>query len=214
MLAKARMKMKNEERKIGEYSVLASFLIGEYEIALCESKDAPKDRQFLCGFIESNELYERLTDCMVSDSYADIAICYGERIVEKGVETQKRIEEWQNRIGENKELTKDECRPITESDSLENKVIVLRGSVLRPEFRNAANQLLYCVGGFGAQPNARGRTCFSYSLYDGTQKQCRRLDVLGVVPEEMLPQWAKDGLAKISGQSERIDRQVSDKDER
>ena len=206
--------MTQEKRSIGNYTVLASIQVGENEIALCENRNAPKDSVYLCGYIEQNDLFERLTDCLVSDSYADIAACYGERIVEKAEETQKKIEEYKKRIGENSELGEADCMPVTSEDSLVNKVIVLRGTVLHPEYRNAANQLLYCVGGFGAQPNARGRTCFAYSLYDGSQRRCRRDEIIGVIPEENLPEWAADWLAEINSQSELIDRSRDDRGER
>ena len=67
----------------------------------------------------------------------------------------------------NEELTTNSCKPISYEDSIENKVVVGKGSILRPEFRHANHQLMLCTGGFGAQANARGRTCYCISLYDG-----------------------------------------------
>ena len=74
------------------------------------------------------------------------------------------------------------------------KVIVIRGNVLRPEFRHASHQLMLCTGGFGAQKNARGRTCYCISLYSGKQTSFYRGDVLGVMDKRALPEWAKIGL--------------------
>lgn len=186
-----------ECRKIGDYTILTSFHIGVHEIALCENKNAPKDEVYLCGNIENNGVFERLTDCLASESFADVASCYGERIAEKAEETQKEIETREKRLGVDEELTSEDCRSITHEDSLKGKIIVIRGEALRPEFRRASYQLMYCTGGFGAQPNARGRSCFGINLYDGSKTDCRRDEVLGILPEDRLCEWEKDNLEKV-----------------
>lgn len=68
--------------------------------------------------------------------------------------------------------------------------------ILRPEFRHANHQLMLCTGGFGAQANARGRTCCCISLYDGRKTSFYRTDFLGVMEEKKLPEWAQKGLEK------------------
>lgn len=91
-------------------------------------------------------------------------------------------------------VTAKDCKPISHDDAIEDKVIVIRGNVLRPEFRHASHQLMLCTGGFGAQKNARGRTCYCISLYSGKQTSFYRGDVLGVMDKRSLPEWAKIGL--------------------
>ena len=206
--------MTNEKRIIGAYEVLASIMIGEYEIAVCENKNAPKEEKFLCGYIENNGVFERLTDCMVSDSYADIAAVFGERIAEKAVEVQKELEHIRKNVGDDAELTAKDCMPDSYENCVEGRVVVLRGDVLRPEYKRASNQLLLCTGGFGAQPNPRGRTCFATRLYDTKRIQCRRDDILGVLPEDKLPGWAKRGLEAIRLQSTEISLEKEERGDR
>ncbi len=189
--------MNGEKRMIGGYEVLASFRIGEYEVALCENKNAPKDEVFLCGYIENTGIAEMLCDCMVSDSFADISTVYGERIAEKAEEVQKETERVLNAVGDDAELSGDDCLPILSSDCIEGKVVVLRGNVLRPEYKRASAQLLLCTGGFGAQANARGRTVFTTRIFDAKQVQCRRDDILGVIGEDKLPDWAEKRLVGL-----------------
>lgn len=198
--------MEQNKRKFDNYTVLTSFCIGEYEIALCEDPTAPKGEEFLCGYVENNGVFERLNDCMVSESFADIATCYGERIVEKAEEVQKELEHIGKNVGDDSEITVKDCMPISYEDCIEGKVVVLRGDILRPEYKRSSNQLLLCTGGFGAQSNPRGRTCFATHLYDAKQTQCRREDILGVMPEDKLPEWAKNGLEAIRQQSTEIHR--------
>lgn len=195
--------MEQTKRKIGDYTVLTSFPIGEYEIALCEDPEAPREEVYLCGYIENNGLFERLTDCMVSDSYAEIATFYGERIAEKSEEVQKEIEGILRKVEGDREISANACKRVSYDESIEGKVIVLRGDVLRPEYRRSTSQLLLCTGGFGAQANARGRTCFATRLYDGQKTQCQRDDVLGVMPEELLPEWARTSLESLRREAKR-----------
>ena len=60
----------------------------------------------------------------------------------------------------------------------------------------AAATYLITTGGFGAQANARGRTCYCISLYDGRKTSFYRTDFLGVMEEKRLPEWAQKGLEK------------------
>jgi len=191
--------MNSEKRMIGEYTVLTSITIGKYEIAICENEKAPKDEVFICGFIENNGVFERLTECFGSDSYADIATVYGERITEKARELQKQIEKEITITGTgDPELFPRDCFPVSEISDLEGKIVVIDGSVLRPEFRRSTHQLMLCTGGFGSKSNARGRTCFCTRLYDGKPFQFRRTDIIGTISESELPEWARTGLASLT----------------
>ena len=55
---------------------------------------------------------------------------------------------------------------------------------------------MLCTGGFGAQPNARGRSCFCTSLYDGHDTKFYRQNIIGTIAAEDLPEWAKPGYDK------------------
>lgn len=206
--------MEQEKRKFGDYTELTSFCIGEYEIGLFENRSAPKGEKFLCAFIESNGILERLTDGMVSDSFADIATVYGERIAEKAEEVQKELEHIGKNVGDDSELTAKDCMPTTYEDDLKGKIIVVRGDILRPEYKRASNQLLLCTGGSGAKPNPYGRTCYAVHLYDARETAYYRQDILGIMPEEKLPEWAKKGLEAIRQKSTEIHGKKEERGER
>ena len=77
---------------------------------------------------------------------------------------------------------------------LNNKVIVLDKQAL-PE--NCPNQLFYCTGGNGANPNPIGRSVFLTSLSDGEQHRFWRSDVIGTLKPELLPDSAKLQLSQM-----------------
>lgn len=76
---------------------------------------------------------------------------------------------------------------------LHNKVIVLNRQAL-PE---RSNQLFFCTGGNGANPNPIGRSVFLTSLSDGKQHRFYRGDVVGTLKPELLPDSAKLHLSQI-----------------
>ena len=157
------------------------------------TRKQPAER-YVCCYAERVMFYEQYLEAQVSDDFAEIVKLYGERVTQAADEIMKETEKVTSEIGMNDEITAKDCKPISHDDAIEDKVIVIRGNVLRPEFRHASHQLMLCTGGFGAQKNARGRTCYCISLYSGKQTSFYRGDVLGVMDKRSLPEWAKIGL--------------------
>ena len=94
-------------------------------------------------------------------------------------------------------VTEKDCTEITSEDDLNNRVVVIRADVLRPEYRSARYQLRLCTGGFGASPHSRGSACYCKDLVTGKDSRFERRDILGVMEPDELPRWALAGLAAI-----------------
>ncbi|MDY5797662.1 MAG: hypothetical protein SPJ86_02330 [Eubacteriales bacterium] len=184
----------DEKRMVGDYTVINSMYIGHREIILGENPKVASGERYVCCYAERVLFYEQYLEAQVSDDFAEIVKLYGERVTQAADEIMKETEKVASEIGMNDEITAKDCKPISYDDAIEDKVIVIRGNVLRPEFRHASHQLMLCTGGFGAQKNARGRTCYCISLYSGKQTSFYRGDVLGVMDKRALPEWAKIGL--------------------
>ena len=184
----------DEKRMVGDYTVINSMYIGHREIILGENPKAASGERYVCCYAERVMFYEQYLEAQVSDDFAEIVKLYGERMTQAADEIMKETEKVTSEIGMNDEITAKDCKLISHDDAIEDKVIVIRGNVLRPEFRHASHQLMLCTGGFGAQKNARGRTCYCISLYSGKQTSFYRGDVLGVMDKRALPEWAKIGL--------------------
>lgn len=86
------------------------------------------------------------------------------------------------------------------------KVVVIDPSIFKDQYKTPDDQLFLAEGGFGCQPNARGRKVFGQFLKDGEQTHYHRSDIIGVLKDEYLPQWAQEKLAELTapdeGQSE------------
>ena len=57
-------------------------------------------------------------------------------------------------------------------------------------------------GGFGASPNSRGRKVYGCFLKDGEKTYYNRDEILGVLKEEFLPEWAAEKLAEMENPAE------------
>ena len=187
----------DDKRMAGNYEITCSIRIGDKEIVLGEN---PKDTDgvpYMCAFCESNDIFARYYDDIGSDDYAEVVEAFGARIKEQAEKT--RSEQQQDRLNgiENRIITEKDCIPISHSDDINNKIVVIKAEILRPEYRSSGHQLKLCTGGFGASANSRGSACFCTDLRTGKDSRFERWDILGVMNESDLPQWAKDGLASI-----------------
>ena len=195
--------MTDEKRMIGDWEVLQGIHIGDKEVLL---------------------LYDP------NNTEAQYAACYGEQklMLESaegvgGNDYLEMMEEFLHRVQGQIDLVRTErektsepqevlgkecCLPSYGPDSdLGNRVVVMRPEVLRPEYRNAAHQLVYVTGGFGAFPNSRGSAVYGDYVFSGANTQYRRQHVLGILDPDKAPAWVKPCMeaiqAKFNGKNER-----------
>lgn len=191
--------MDKENEVINGYEIIESMYIGENEVIIAENHNENGDK-YLCGYYESNELFARINAICTSNSYPDIVIAFCDNVKEQA---EKRKEQIIDGIGV---ITNDMCADIDENEKLIGKVIVLKPSILRREYRYADSQLFYCTGGNGAMPNAIGTKVYGRSLSTGKEMYVRRYDILGTIDKNNLPEWAKAGLANIQRSEKAKDR--------
>lgn len=83
------------------------------------------------------------------------------------------------------------------------KLVVLRGSFFKECYRSPENQLFLAESGFGCSPHASGRKVFGEFLCDYERACVQRSDILGILKEEYIPEWAQARLEAIH-QAERL----------
>lgn len=77
------------------------------------------------------------------------------------------------------------------------KLLILKPSVLKDEYKSSDYQLFYAESGFGCSPTASGRKVFGKFLKDGENTSFNRSEFLGVIRDECLPEWAAEKLAEL-----------------
>lgn len=106
----------DDKRMIGDYTVLNSMYVGHKEIAICENQKAAKDERYLCCYIESVIVFERYTEALVSDDFAEIAQVFGERIASAAEEIIKETEKANEQVGANAELMQGKKVLLVDAD--------------------------------------------------------------------------------------------------
>mgnify|MGYP000590460061 FL=1 len=187
--------MSDEKRKIGEYTVLSAVNVGEKEIILASNEQSTDGEKYLCGFVERNDLFELCSECMVSDDYIEIVHLFGSRVANEAELFRKQVEKLDIPVAV---ITEADCIPDHYTKDINGKIIAIDPKVLKPEFRRADRQLYLVTGGFGASANSRGSAVFCTNLHTGESTRYERMDIMGEVKPDCMPDWAKEKAQELS----------------
>ena len=196
--------MGKEKRMIGDYTVLSSVNVGEKEIIIASNEQSTNGDKFLCGFVERNDLFELCKECVVSDDYIDIAYTFGSRVASEAELFREQVKKLDIPITV---ITEVDCIPDHYSKDINGKVIAIDPKVLKPEFQRADRQLYLVTGGFGASANSRGSAVFCTNLHTGKNTRFERMDVMGEVKPECMPDWAKEKIDAMNRSHKNKDRE-------
>ena len=94
-------------------------------------------------------------------------------------------------------LTNDELIPVSWEDNIAGKVVAVKEHSLPEAHRDITHQLFYLNSGFGVEARSRGRACYGWDLFTGESVRVERPDVAGIVPDEMIPGFAREKLAEV-----------------
>lgn len=194
--------MTNEPRIVEGYEITQSIHLGDKEIVFGIKPEA--EMPYLCAYYTENEILGEYSECVVSNDYVEMIGIFATRIQEQGEKFKAERDEITVPL---EVITANMCIPDNMDKSILGKVVAIRPSVLRPEYRTQDSQLVLCIGGNGAQPNARGSACFCINIYSGERCRWERRDILGEIIT--LPEWAKERVVEIKAkeQAERKSRE-------
>ena len=90
----------------------------------------------------------------------------------------------------------------TTDEDYRRKVVIIRPDTLKDEYKTPENQLFYAEGGNGCRIDSLGTKVFGQHLNDGEKGYYRRAEIVGVISDEYLPDWAKEKVEAIRSESE------------
>lgn len=184
-----------QKEVIGDYEVLASVHVGEKEVVIGEKEPNNDGLRFMCGYMERTDIFNLCNECVYSDDYIEIAHLFGSRIKEAAELFKNKDKELGIPVTV---ITEKDCIPDHYSHDINGKVIAIDPKVLKPEFQRADKQLYLVTGGFGASANSRGGAVFCTNLLTGKSTRYERMDVMGEVKPECMPDWAKRKLETMN----------------
>jgi hypothetical protein len=155
--------------------------------------DDKEKMRYLVADNQVDELFNKYYNCIVSDDYLSAMAEWNSRV-------KVAIEKCQKEISEVKDyqiLKADDVEPISPDTSILNKVVVIRPEVLLREAQYSQKQLMFVVGGFGADGHSRGRAVMCNRIDDDAHLRFNRSDVLGVIKSDKVPNWAKEKISAL-----------------
>lgn len=189
-----------EKRMLGDYEVIHSLHIGDREIVVGDNPHAHKDERFLCVTCQYTDIFIKPEDAVVSDDYTEIIQEYGSRLAAQAEKIRPIVTKPMHEGIDTRMITGKDCKRIDNNTNLNNKIIVIKPTALRHEYQMCTNQIMLCIGGFGASPNSRGNACFCIDLYTGQKCRQERPNVMGILDRKKLPKWAEQTLIQYRQQ--------------
>lgn len=93
----------------------------------------------------------------------------------------------------------------TDEGDFEDKLIVLKPSSLKDQYKTPEFQLFYATSGFGCDPKKIGTQVAGHFLKDDEYAHFRRADFIGVIREDCIPEWAQEKLKQYQEPVEQTD---------
>lgn len=183
--------MPDEKRMIDKFEVIHALQIGAREVVVGVSPE----QEFMCCFCTQDGMNEYYAEAMASDDYLEIMELYTDRL--KGqvaaLQAQRKTLHIPLEL-----LNSEQCFPLNDSDDITGKVVAVKPSSLRYEYRRADCQLILVTNGSGARGYSRGTSVYGVNVFTGRRDgRWERMDIMGEVRPACLPQWAKDRLPVI-----------------
>jgi hypothetical protein len=188
-----------EKRMIADtgYEVKQAIRIGSLEVLLAENMDDPDGKFYMKAEYTDNGLIGQYDKIIYSSNYLSVMDEFIVGLAQQAVAVRNEIGKADYQATP---ISADMCYPNDYGQDINGKVVAIKASALRPEYRRGDCQLVYVTGGNGARANAHGRAVYCYHLGDGEQTRFERHDIQGVVRE--LPDWAKERLAALQAERE------------
>ncbi len=203
----------NEDKLIIDgYEIKSVVCVGteQYLFGVHQDKDETK-RYMKCREV-SNEILTFYEDREFYEDYFEAMRGYLQDIT-NDVQT---LEQRRDAIGldDIRCLKAGELLPVKSSMNISGQIVAIDEKYLAEGYKNISNQLYLADSGSGVQANSRGRACYSYNLYTGEKHRIERYEIIGIVPEDKLPDFAKQTLQKVKANIKKKREDRDDRDDR
>lgn len=115
--------MDTEKRMAGDYEIIHAVQIGDNEVVVGENQKDIDGQKYMVANCETNELFARYNEVLVSDDYPEIMKIFGRRITEQAEKVKNEL------LREDVDMTPvtaDKCELDSYDKYIEGKVIVIR----------------------------------------------------------------------------------------
>ena len=178
---------------INDYAVKNEVFVGNRRYLFAVHTDEKEPQRFLKCQCYDDELFRHYVNAVTSNDFVECMKLY---LADISAAVEK-VEKDRAAIGleDISCLKGSDLLSASRDKNIEGKVVAIGEKWLCDGFKDISHQLYFVKGGNGAQSNSRGNACFSINLYTGEDTRIERYEVLGEVPEDKIPEFAKEHLA-------------------
>ena len=178
---------------INDYAVKNEVFVGNRRYLFAVHTDEKEPQRFLKCQCYDDELFRLYVNAVTSNDFVECMKLY---LADISAAVEK-VEKDRAAIGleDISCLKGSDLLSASRDKNIEGKVVAIGEKWLCDGFKDISHQLYFVKGGNGAQSNSRGNACFSINLYTGEDTRIERYEVLGEVPEDKIPEFAKEHLA-------------------
>ena len=178
---------------INDYAVKNEVFVGNRRYLFAVHTDEKEPQRFLKCQCYDDELFRHYVNAVTSNDFVECMKLY---LADISAAVEK-VEKDRAAIGleDISCLKGSDLLSASRDKNIEGKVGAIGEKWLCDGFKDISHQLYFVKGGNGAQSNSRGNACFSINLYTGEDTRIERYEVLGEVPEDKIPEFAKEHLA-------------------
>ncbi len=184
-------KPKEEKEVIEGYTVQTSVNVGHKRIIYAKDETETMEMPYMKCIATQEMVFIKYQNAVISNSFEEIMQAFADDI-----KAEALILETDNRAMQAYNLPAFKASDLIpdKDENLVGKVIAIDTKYLLDGYKSMPHQLFYVIGGNGAKANHYSRACFCNHLYTGEEVRIERYEVLGIVPEDKLPDFAKKTL--------------------
>ena len=196
----------DEKEVLHGYVIDSHIWVGHKRICFGIAEDQTIEFPYMmCVYESEGYMYPVCDKLHCFDNFPEAVYAYANKISESAKELEDRRAAIVG-VDDPSCLKAEDVVDISWEDSIKGKVVAVKERSLTHGYRDIANQLYYVNSGFGVEPCSRGRACYGWNLYTGEKCRIERPNVMGIVPPEKLPEFAKKTLEKVKLELKKEDR--------
>ena len=187
----------DEKEVLNGYVIDSDIWIGHKRICFGIAQDHKAEYPYMMCVYDSEGYFMPVCDKLhCFDNFPEALLAYASKISECAKEQEERRAAIVG-VDDPACLKEEDVIAVSWEESIKGKVVAVKEHSLAHGFRDIAHQLYYVNSGFGVEPKSRGRACHGWNLYTGEKCRIERPNVMGIVPREKYPDFAKKTLEKV-----------------
>jgi hypothetical protein len=188
---------------ISGYIIQTYIWIGHDRVCFGIAEDHRREYPYMmCVYESEGRMFPMCETLHCFDNYPEALCAYANKISE----CAKMLEERRASIVGVQDpscLKEKDVEVVSWDQSIRGRVVAVKESSLMHGYRDISHQLYFVYSGFGVEANSRGRACYGWNLYTGEKCRIERPDVMGIVPEDKLPEFAKKTLETVKEKAQK-----------